>query len=142
VTDINGTPRHSTTPQSLRGILAGIIDPKRTEYRGVTMRSRLEADFARQLDAQGIVWRYEPAIFGPVGQGYLPDFQLLRSDGHHFVEVKPTLREVPGAKARMTVIWDSYPDAVLIVACAEGSRYFAAVAGGEWTTWAERWSHA
>lgn len=128
--------------QSLGGVIAGIIDPKRTEYRGVTMRSRLEADFARYLDRQGIVWRYEPAIYGAPGQGYLPDFQLLREDGHHFVEVKPTLQEVAAAKRRMAVIWGTHPDAVLIVACAESSRFFAAVAGGEWVTWLDRWDHA
>ena len=129
-------------PQSVKNIFAGIIGSKQTEYRGVVMRSRLETDFARQLDAWGIEWRYEPAIFGPVGQGYLPDFQLFREDGHHFVEVKPTLREVPKAKARMEVIWKSYPDAVLVVACGQGSRWFAAVAGGEWLGWVERWQHA
>ena len=129
-------------PQSLDSIISGLIDPKRTEYRGVTMRSRLEADFAHHLDAKRIVWRYEPAVYGPVGQGYLPDFQLLRDDGPHFVEVKPTLREVPLAKERMAVIWQTHPDAVLIVACAQDSRYFASVAGGEWITWVERWDHA
>jgi hypothetical protein len=128
-------------PQSLAAIIDGYIDPTRTEYRGVLMRSRLEADFARHLDAQQIAWRYEPAIFGPPGAGYLPDFQLLRDDGPHFLEVKPTLREVPEAKRRMAVILATHPDAVLIIACAEESRYFASVAGGEWISWVERWSH-
>lgn len=131
-----------TQPQSLHAIIAGLIDPRRTEYRGVMMRSRIEADFAHHLDSQRIVWRHEPAIFGPRGEGYLPDFALLREDGPHFVEVKSTLREVPEAERRMAVIWDSLPDAVLIVACAEQSRWFASSARGEWITWVERWSHA
>lgn len=137
------TTRRRSQLMSLRSIFAGIIDPKLTMYAGVTMRSRLEADFARHLDELRIVWRYEPAVFGPPGQGYLPDFQLLREDkGPHYVEVKPTLREVALAKKRMTVIWDSCPDAVLIVACAQESRFFACELGGEWITWVDRWVHS
>jgi hypothetical protein len=130
------------TPQSLRGIITGYIDPQATVYRGVSMRSRLEAAFAWHLDQQGIVWRYEPAVFGPVGEGYLPDFELPRPDGSHFVEVKPTLRDVPAAKERMTVVWDSRPTAVLVVACAQECRWFACERGGEWISWVDRWSHA
>jgi hypothetical protein len=128
---------------SLGAIIAGIIDPKRTWYGGVWMRSRLEADFARHLDALRIVWRYEPAVFGPEGRGYLPDFQLLRPEGRPtFVEVKPTLPEVAGAKRKMAVIWKTHPDAVLIVACAQGSRFFASEGGADWISWVDRWSHA
>lgn len=133
--------RHA--PQSLRGIIAGMIDPRRTEYGGVLMRSRLEADFARHLDGLRVVWRYEPAIYGPRGQGYLPDFELLQPDRPPtFVEVKPTAREVPGAKRKMAVIWRTHPDAVLIVACAQGSRFHASEGGAEWITWVDRWSHS
>ena len=137
------TTRRRSQLLSLKAIFAGIIDPKRTWYRGSWMRSRLEADFARHLDELRIVWRYEPAVFGPPGQGYLPDFQLLRhGDPPTFVEAKPTLREVAGAKRKMAVIWKDYPDAVLIVACAQGSRFFASEAGAEWISWVDRWSHA
>lgn len=132
---------YRTQPTSVRSIFDGIIDSKRTEYRGITMRSRLEADFARHLDELGVEWRYEPVIFGPRGQGYLPDFRVDRPESSDFIEVKPTLREVPAAKLRMEVIWETYPDAALIVACAEGSRFFAAVAGGEWTSWTDLWRH-
>jgi hypothetical protein len=135
------SPRRRSYPQRLGAVIAGIIDPKLTVYRGVTMRSRLEADFAAHLDERGIAWRYEPAVFGPIGRGYLPDFELRRLDGHHYVEVKPLLRDVPKAKERMAIILDTYPDAVLVVACAEASRWFASVAGGEWTTWVDRWAH-
>lgn len=128
-------------PQSLNAVITGLIDPKRTEYGGVTMRSRLEVAFARHLDSRGIQWRYEPAIYGDPGEGYLPDFQLYRPDGWHFVEIKPTLAEVPRAQERMAVIWARHPTAVLIVACAEGSTWFACEPGGEWRTWVERWAH-
>lgn len=131
-----------TYPQRLGAVMAGIIDPKAAQRRGIQMRSQLEAAFALHLDEQGIAWRYEPAIFGPPGHGYLPDFELFRTDGRHYVEVKPTLREVPEAQRRMEVIWDTYPDAALIVVCAEESRWFGAPGpGNEWVSWVERWAH-
>jgi len=136
------TCRRLAKPQSLGGIIAGIIDPTKTEYAGVVMRSRLEADFARHLDANRIVWRYEPAVYGPPGHGYLPDFEILGRLERHFVEVKPTLREVAGAKRKMGVIWKTYPSAVLVVACAEGSRFFASEGGAGWINWVDRWSHS
>jgi hypothetical protein len=106
------------------------------------MRSTLESDFAQHLDELGVRWTYEPGIYGPKGSGYLPDFQILRSGPPCFVEVKPTLAEVPLAQERMEVIWDTEPDAVLVVACAEGSTYSAAVRDKSWTTWTELWKHA
>lgn len=135
-------PSRLATPQSVNSVIHGLIDPKATEHRGVTMRSRLEADFAQWLDSRGIAWRYEPAVYGDRGQGYLPDFQLHRNDGPHFVEVKPRLRDVPLAQERMEVIWRDHPNATLIVVCAEGSRWFARPPGKDWTSWVERWRHA
>jgi hypothetical protein len=85
------------------------------------------------------MWVYEPRIFGPKGRGYLPDFELLDKPQPTYVEVKPTLSQVPAAQAKMAVIWETHPDALLIVACAEGSTYFASVAGEPWRTWVERW---
>lgn len=126
---------------SVRAIFAGIIESKETDYHGITMRSRLEADFARFLDMRGLTWTYEPRPFFANGKGYLPDFQVERPDGYHFIEVKPTLGEVARAKQRMTVIWETYPTAVLIVACAQECRWFACEKGGEWTTWVDLWKH-
>lgn len=134
--------RRRTYPQRLGAVIAGIIDPRLTVYRGVTMRSRLEAAFAAHLDELGLVWRYEPAIFGPAGAGYLPDFEIRRFEGRHYIEVKPTLREVPRAKRRMAVILETYPDATLVVACAQDCRWFGSTAGGEWITWVDRWAHS
>lgn len=117
------------------------IRARPTEYRGVMMRSRLEADFAYHLDNQQAAWRYEPLIFGARGKGYMPDFEVTRPDGLHYIEVKPRLAEVGDAKKRMEVIWRDYPDAVLVVACAEECRFFAATVGKEWFTWVDRWAH-
>jgi len=136
------TPR-TDQPQSMLALFAGIIDPKQTEYHGVQMRSRLEADFAAHLDLTEVAWKYEPRIYGPKGNGYLPDFEVIRPDGRAcFVEVKATKAEVRRAACRMEVIWQDDPEAILIIACAEGSTYYAAIAGGRWTSWVERWRHA
>jgi hypothetical protein len=131
--------RRFARPQSFAAIVAGLIDPTpHPVYRNVVMRSALETDLARHLDNSGVAWRYEPMIFGD----YLPDFEIVAVDPPTFIEVKPTLREVPRAKKRMAVIWRSHPTALLVVACAEGSRWFGAIAGGKWTPWVERWAHA
>lgn len=48
-----------------------------TEYRGVQLKSRLEAQAAFLFDKLGWEWRYEPASFMlPNGVSYTPDFLL------------------------------------------------------------------
>lgn len=127
--------------QSLAAVIGAVIDPIVTVYRGITMRSRLEADFARHLDDQGIAWTYEPEVFGPRGSGYLPDFRLDGPPQPTYVEIKPTIEQAQSAKRRIAGVWATYPDALLIVVSGEECRYFAAVDSGAWTTWVERWAH-
>lgn len=89
-----------------------------TVYRGIPMRSRLEASYAAKLDKTEFEWVYEPRAYGAPGrQQYLPDFEL-RLPGmtlSAYVEVKPTLELAYLAMERMTVIWDSEPRALLFV---------------------------
>jgi hypothetical protein len=132
----------TTEPQSMRALFSGLIDPKATEYHGVVMRSRLEAAFAAHLDAMGVRWRYEPRIYGPSGEGYLPDFEIIRADGSVcFVEVKPTRAEVRAAAKRMEIVWKDEPRAVLMVACAQGCEFYVAAGGSHWASFVERWRH-
>lgn len=105
------------------------------EYRGYQMRSHLECRFAWHLDTIGESWDYEPRTFG---RSYLPDFQLTSAPRPTFVEVKPTLAEVPAAKVKAAVIWKTYPDALILIAVAEGCTWFAST-GGDWESWTERW---
>ncbi len=76
-----------------------------TLYRGIQMRSRLEADFAAYLDARSAAgdvgyaggWEYEPTCFaGPQGQ-WLPDFRIGPPGACWYVELKPLslLRDQP-----------------------------------------------
>ena len=121
-------------------LTAPTLTPRRTIYGGITFRSRLESRYALHLDQRGEQWRYEPAIYGPKGRGYLPDFEILGARYPTFIELKPKLDEVEPAKTKMSVIWDTHPDALLVVACAEGCWYFRAFRDGEWLSWQERWA--
>lgn len=132
--------RSSSFPRSMASIFSGFAN-RWTEYRGVVMRSQLEADFAYHLDKLGVQWSYEADLFGTPGSQYLPDFRLVDKSGLCYVELKPTVDQAEAAKARMTVIWESHPDAVLLVVSAQDSRWFAAVRGGPWETWTETWRH-
>lgn len=97
-----------------------------TVYKGVPMRSRLEARFAAELDANGGGWSYEPRAYaGDAGQ-YLPDFEVLGRGEPIFFEVKPTEAMAIAAAQRMEVIWESEPDAQLYVAFPiEDGSFFA-----------------
>lgn len=71
----------------------GHVKSRPTSYRGVTMRSRLEAAWAEQFDAFGWGWQYEPEAFGDKRAGqYLPDFLVWAHDNRLascYIEVKP-----------------------------------------------------
>lgn len=126
---------------SFREVVERTIDSTPTEYRGIQMRSKLEADFAGHLDRLGVDWKYEPEIFGPRGAGYLPDFLLGSGNERTYVELKPTVEQAEAAKARIAVIWETHPDAVLLIVSAEGNRFYAALRGQPWETWQEAWAH-
>lgn len=126
---------------STREIFTGIIDSEPTDYAGFTMRSKLEADFAAHLDRLGVPWTYEPQIFGPRGSGYLPDFLLLRGAERTYVELKPTIEQAHAAKARAEIIWETRPEALLLVVSAEGNWWYAGVRGRPWEPWQEVWKH-
>ena len=60
----------------------------RTEYKGISFRSRLEAKWARMFDFIGWRWEYEPMDLA----GWIPDFLLVGTSGNSLlVEVKPIL---------------------------------------------------
>lgn len=103
-----------------------------TIYKGIQMRSRLEAGFAAWLDEYGFTWEYEPRAFGGKAGQYLPDFRLdgvrcswLSEPATVYVETKPKnwvdWDDDASAEAheelmrRMAVIWESEPDAVLVL---------------------------
>ena len=143
-TDGLGQMRRVTYMESLAEIeyrkLHGRPMARVTHYKGVAFRSRLEVRFAFHLDLLGERWKYEPRTYGPKGKRYIPDFEILGAVRPTFIEIKPTLAEVDAAKEKMSVIWDTHPDALLIVACEEARAFHGCYGGGQWTSWQERWA--
>lgn len=70
------------------------VNPMRarpTIYRGIQMRSRLEAKFAARLDHLGVEWTYEPKCYADASGQYLPDFWVeIAGEPPLCIEVKPT----------------------------------------------------
>lgn len=95
----------------------GGIPARPTLYRGIRMRSRLEADFAAFLDRAEAEWEYEPECFaGPHGQ-WLPDFRATLPGGPPtYFEVKPeslSPDQVDPVLERMAIAWLTEPAATL-----------------------------
>lgn len=92
------------------------IKARPTLYRGILMRSRLEADFAQFLDQNEADWEYEPTCFaGPTGQ-WLPDFRVTRPGYHVYFEIKPESTDrdnIDSLLRQMSVAWLSEPTATL-----------------------------
>lgn len=60
----------------------------KTDYSGVTFKSKTEAIFARMLDQMGYKWEYEPEFY-QVGS-YVPDFWVGAPLMSCVVELKPS----------------------------------------------------
>lgn len=100
------------------------IPARPTVYKGIQMRSRLEADYASALDRDGEEWKYEPTCFaGPDGQ-WLPDFRV--GSRGTYTEIKPAhlimwdtdswlevYERVDKILRQMTVAWLSEPEAAI-----------------------------
>lgn len=93
-----------------------------TVYKGILMRSRLEATFAAMMDENEAAWAYEPKCFADETGQYLPDFSEWDPDHpelqHSYIEVKPFAPpgpETDAIKRRMEIIWSSEPIAALTI---------------------------
>lgn len=121
------------------------IAARPTTYKGIRMRSRLEARYAAVLDAHTLDWIYEPRAYANELGQYLPDFLLPASDVHKamFIEVRPTLELGLLALSQMPVIWDSDPTCILMVAIPDIPLAYMAWGDGS-RTWkllsVEPWS--
>jgi hypothetical protein len=96
------------------------IKARPTVYKGIKMRSRLEAAFAQELDARDLEfgWKYEPECFADESGQYLPDFQYLDI----YYEVKPPNADFAAALKRMHVIRSTWSRAPLFVVTRSGER--------------------
>ena len=129
-------------------MVAHQFNPRATMYRGIAMRSRLEAHAAAYFDRCGDQWEYEPHAFADETGQYLPDFVLAGAEAHRpiYVEVKPMVAarsqwrpHLCPQLQRMEVIWSSNPDAILFLGqfAQEGPAvwFTAAGPGREWRCW-------
>lgn len=119
------------------------LTPRPTTYRGIPMRSRLEATFAQQLDDEELAWEYEPRAYaGRAGQ-YLPDFEVTSClrDGCDkccanthpiFIEVRPTVEGANRAMDQMEVIWESEEKAELIVVIPNKAKWWRHPGDDHW----------
>lgn len=104
--------------------MTAIIPARPTLYKGIRMRSRLEADYAAYLDSNDWPWEYEPECFASEHGQWLPDFRVNqwpteREAPRLLVEVKPSIRAIPGTRdyqnrvdehlQRMEIAWDTDP---------------------------------
>lgn len=110
--------------------MANISSPltaRPTIYKGIEMRSRLEAWWARAWDHKGIDWTYEPNAFGSEYGQYLPDFRISdrRPNGTErvcYVELKGVVVDPAPFLRRMQIIWSSQPEAILFLIENHGER--------------------
>jgi hypothetical protein len=98
-----------------------VIQARPTLYKGIKMRSRLEADYAATLDRDGCSWEYEPTCFAGENDQWLPDFGIAHHDMHTYVELKPAyllerkdaesasdyIGRIDAILTRMSVAWQS-----------------------------------
>lgn len=144
----------------------GVIPARPTTYKGIKMRSRLEADYAAYLDRSskvwGSTWRYEPVCFGSEDSQWLPDFSEEHGHGSRtYVELKPIgifdelvsdsrTNEIDTFLRKMTVAWASEPDVSLELVFWEYQADSPAVTitatGGNTAPWLlyerrSRWPH-
>lgn len=91
-----------------------------TTYRGIEMRSRLEATVAAHLDDWGYDWKYEPRAFADRHGQYLPDFVIYINGKFKLVlEVKGEMVMDDDPFQRMRAVWSSEPQAWLAIVEAE-----------------------
>lgn len=115
------------------------MQARKTVYKNVMMRSRLEADTAKFFDRKNVQWLYEPFRVLPPNSGdaiqkndtgYLPDFQIalpvekINTPNYRvFVEMKPVASMFPQAFEKMKVLrtysdnTESKEENVLILIC-------------------------
>lgn len=100
-----------------------------TIYKGVEMRSRLEAWWAERFDKAGVGWEYEPSAFADESGQYLPDFRYTqaRPGGRTatvYLEAKGVVADPAPFCTRMEIIWSTDPTATLMLAEGHGERFW------------------
>lgn len=107
------------------------IPARPTVYKGIQMRSRLEAAWAQAIDTReyidedDVIWEYEPKCFANHAGQYLPDFLVQCGEHREYLEVKPliiTVHDLRYTQEQMEIIWSTEPDVHLTLACGHPAR--------------------
>ena len=105
-----------------------------TIYKGIEMRSRLEARWAQVFEDMRVgtgnrsVWEYEPFCFANDKGQYLPDFRQKLGDSWIYYEIKPFVNNPIPIMEQMEIILDSEPPNIaleLIVGAPDDSKSFS-----------------
>lgn len=114
---------------------ATIFAARPTVYRGIRMRSRLEARFAADMDKAGWKWEYEPRCYASEAGQWLPDFETHTPE-HIFIELKPTAEAAKAAVGRVHIVYASEPTALANVIWPMGTGWgvIYVARSGKWTT--------
>ena len=104
-----------------------MIKSIKTEYKGVLFRSKLEAQWAKFFDAEGISWIYEPEGYEfEDGTKYLPDFWL--PDSGQYFEVKGVMKALDLHKIELLIKQSGR-------ACIIGNGDGSFIACNYWGSW-------
>lgn len=109
-----------------------------TTYRGIQMRSRLEARVAAWFDSRPDEWgewEYEPRAFGGQRGQYLPDFAWPTMRPPSYIEVKPTTELGMPVLGRMEIILESEPAATLMVMVPGAGVWLSHERRRSWKWW-------
>jgi predicted nuclease of restriction endonuclease-like RecB superfamily len=99
------------------------ITARKTIYKNIEMRSRLEADTAKFFDTKKIHWTYEPVRHMDMNNDYLPDFEIEVSGCKIYVEMKPKIEMFENAFKKMEFLKKTNKDIVLICGTATWNNY-------------------
>ena len=68
----------------------------KTEYKGITFKSLIEAKYAQKFDELGLKWEYEPMNYMlSNGLNYMPDFHFIGTDTYFEVKGVRDWNEIP-----------------------------------------------
>lgn len=87
------------------------MQAKSCEWKGNTFRSEFELNIAKELEAQGLKWEYEPEKIPwyPEPRYYTPDFKIYRPDGsYYYIEAKGFF--TASARSKMKRVHATHPD--------------------------------
>jgi len=126
-----------------------------TVYKGIRMRSRLEARWAASFDEEVVdptcwlvSWEYEPCAFANESDQYLPDFRLSyrgengepveSQSGTVYLDVKGMLEDPFPVMARMETILSSERDVglhLIVGSPEEPSRWWSGIVEDNRLAW-------